>query len=56
MNKITGYQYIDQPAAKLLEKLPNNLQIDLEKIFKDIHAVGKSEGYSEGKQHSTDIK
>ena len=40
MNKITGYQYIDQPAAKLLEKLPNNLQIDLEKITLSVNQKG----------------
>jgi hypothetical protein len=56
MDNITGYQYIDQPAAELLEKLPSNIQIDLKKIFKDIHSVGKSEGYFEGKQQTTDTK
>jgi hypothetical protein len=49
MNKITGYQYIDQPATELLEKLPNDIQSNLMEIFTQIHSAGKAEGYSQSK-------
>ncbi len=49
MDKITGYQYIDQPATELLDTLPNNVQKDLREIFRQIHSAGKAEGYSQGK-------
>ena len=49
MDKITGYQYIDQPAIELLETLPNDTQKNLREIFRQIHSAGKAEGYSHGK-------
>lgn len=49
MNKITGYQYIDQPANEFLVTLPNETQKNLKEIFKQIYSAGKAEGYSHGK-------
>jgi hypothetical protein len=46
MDNITGYQYIDQPANELLEKLSPELRVELEVIYTKIYSAGKAEGYS----------
>jgi|TARA_R110000803_G_scaffold193207_1_gene256141 hypothetical protein len=48
MKDITGYNYIDEPATKLLTTLSTESQKNLLKIFKQIYSAGKSEGYHYG--------
>jgi hypothetical protein len=50
MDKITGYQYIDEPATELLTTLPKDTQENLREIFKQIHSAGKADGFTYGVQ------
>ena len=52
MEKITGYQYIDQPATELLDKLPNDVQVSLKEIFQKIHSAGKADGFASARDYN----